>query len=249
MTNKINEMRKLINDFQKIIIKENVNNVDVPKYLYHATFKPLLKKIKYEGLGGTSAKQLWDDSKKGVVYLALDPNVAYSYAETVFDENDDIPESWEKKIIILVIDTENLNKDKFYLDTNVLDNEGDTVEYHGIIPFDAVVSIKTEDNLGKVTTKENTYLGSCVEVGDDNSCNYINDIFSDATEMAYYVGNPDDDDFGKSEEISREEFLKNIDISVVKPKKLKGDVGFYYIPNLKMYYIYNFDDGIHYFYQ
>lgn len=93
------------------------------------------------------------------------------------------------------------------------------------------------------------YLGSCVEVGDDNSCNYINDIFSDATEMAYYVGNPDDEDFGQSEEISREEFLKNIDISVVKTKKLKGDVGFYYIPNLKMYYIYNFDDGIHYFYK
>ena len=94
---------------------------------------------------------------------------------------------------------------------------------------------------------ENQYLGSCVEVGDDNSCNYINDIFSDATEMAYYVGDPDYNDFGESEEISRNEFFKNIDISVVERKVLKGKVGYYYIPNLKIYYIYNFDDGIHYF--
>ena len=100
------EMRKLIDVFKSSTIKEETHNVDVPKYLYHATFKPLLKKIKSEGLGGISANQLWEDSKKGVVYLAIDASVAYSYVETVFDENEDIPESWEEKIIILVIDTE-----------------------------------------------------------------------------------------------------------------------------------------------
>jgi len=105
------------------------------------------------------------------------------------------------------------------------------------------------DDFKKFIIKENQYLGSCIEVGDDNSYNYINDIFSDATEMAYYVGDPDNDDFGQSEEISRDEFFKNIYISVVKRKILKGEVGFYYIPNLKIYYIYNFDDGIHYFYK
>lgn len=141
------EMRKLIDVFKSSTIKEETHNVDVPKYLYHATFKPLLKKIKSEGLGGISANQLWEDSKKGVVYLAIDASVAYSYVETVFDENEDIPESWEEKIIILVIDTEKLDKSKFYLDKNVLDNEGDTVEYHGIIPFDAVVNIMTEYDL------------------------------------------------------------------------------------------------------
>ena len=141
------EMRKLIDVFKSSTIKEDTHNVDVPKYLYHATFKPLLKKIKSEGLGGISANQLWEDSKKGVVYLAIDASVAYSYVETVFDENEDIPESWEEKIIILVIDTEKLDKSKFYLDKNVLDNEGDTVEYHGIIPFDAVVNIMTEYDL------------------------------------------------------------------------------------------------------
>lgn len=144
---KSDEMRRLIDDFKKFIIKENMANIDIPKYLYHATFKPLLKKIKSEGLGGVSTNQLWSDSKKGVVYLAKDGNVAYSYAETVFDENDDIPESWEEKIIILVIDTEKLDRNKFYLDRNVLDNDGDTIEYHGIIPFDTVVNIMTEDDL------------------------------------------------------------------------------------------------------
>ena len=141
------EMRKLIDSFKSPIIKESNSNIEVPKYLYHATFKPLLKKIKTEGLGGVSSKPLWSDSKKGIVYLALDSSVAYSYAETVFDENDDIPESWEEKIIVLVIDTENLDKTKFYLDSNVLDNEGDTVEYHGVIPFDSVVKVMVGDDL------------------------------------------------------------------------------------------------------
>lgn len=146
---KNNEMRRMIDEFKKFTIKENVSNIDIPKYLYHATFKPLLKKIKLEGLGGPSAKRLWSDSKKGVVYLALNADVAYSYAETIFGENDDIPESWEEKIIILVIDTEKLDKNKFYLDRNVLNNEGDTLEYHGIVPFNVVVNIMTEDDLYK----------------------------------------------------------------------------------------------------
>ena len=61
---KSNEMRRIIDNFKKLTIKESVSNIKVPKYLYHATFKPLLKKIKSEGLGGSSAKKLWNDSKK-----------------------------------------------------------------------------------------------------------------------------------------------------------------------------------------
>jgi hypothetical protein len=144
---KSNQMGRLIDNFKSFTIKENNSNIEVPKYLYHATFKPLLKKIESEGLGGVSVKQLWDGSKIGVVYLALDANVAYSYAETVFDENEDIPESWEDKIRVLVIDTENLDKTKFYLDSNVLDNKGDTIEYHGVIPFNHVVNVMIEDDL------------------------------------------------------------------------------------------------------
>lgn len=134
-------MRNLIDGFKKFLIKENNSNVKVPKYLYHATFSPLLKKIKLEGLGGISSKPLWEDSKKGVVYLALDKDVAISYAETVFDENDDIPESWEEKIIVLVIDTENLDKSKFFIDSNIQNNDGDTLEYHGLIPSNSIVEV------------------------------------------------------------------------------------------------------------
>ncbi len=105
------------------------------------------------------------------------------------------------------------------------------------------------DDFKKFIIKESQYLGSCVEVGDNNSCNYINNIFSDATEMAYYVGDPDWDDFGQSEEITKEEFFKNVDVSIVKNKQYNGDVSFYYIPDLKIYYIYNFDNGIHYSYK
>lgn len=105
------------------------------------------------------------------------------------------------------------------------------------------------DTFKKNLINENQYLGSCVEVGDADSCNHINNIFSDATEMAYYVGDPDDNDFGQSEEISREEFFKKINSVVVNKKNLGTEVGFYYIPRLKIYYIYNFDTGIHYFYK
>jgi hypothetical protein len=93
------------------------------------------------------------------------------------------------------------------------------------------------------------YLGSCVEVGDEDSHNLINRIFSDATEMAYYVGNPDEDEWGKSEKISKKEFFNKINKDYVKKKQLKGQVVFYYIPDLDIYYIYNFDKDIHYFYK
>lgn len=100
----------------------------------------------------------------------------------------------------------------------------------------------------KYLLNESTYLGSCVEVGDEDSGNYINDIFSDATEMAYYVGDPDSGDIGRSKEIKKPVFLKNISLSSIDKKTLKGDVQFYYIPDLKIYYIYT-DDGIHHFYK
>jgi len=124
-----------------------------------------------------------------------------------------------------------------------------------VFKYNIYIDVKNKSNMKfindfkKFIIKENRYLGSCVEVGDDNSCNYINDIFSDATEMAGYVGDPDNDDFGQSEEITQDEFFKNVEESTVINTQLEGDVGFYYIPNLKMYYIYNFDDGIHYFYE
>ena len=102
--------------------------------LYHATYKPLLSKIKKEGLGGPSSKKNWPDSKKGIVYLSTDPEVAQSYAET----SEEVPESWLDQIIILKIKKSLLDRKKLSIDKNVKDNIGDTLEYKGIIPFDQI---------------------------------------------------------------------------------------------------------------
>lgn len=110
-------------------------------FLYHATFKPLLKKIQQEGLGGKSSKKLWDDSKSGLVYLATDPEIAGSFTESAFDENEDLPESWEDKIVVLVIDANKLDQFKLSLDKNIIDNDGHSLEYNGIIPWDFVIDI------------------------------------------------------------------------------------------------------------
>ena len=103
--------------------------MNIPKILYHATYKLRLKSIKLKGLGA-GGKRNWEDSQRGVVYLALDPNVAESYAET----SDMVPDEWLDSIVILKIATAGLDPNKFHIDSNVQDNTGDTVEYHGIIP-------------------------------------------------------------------------------------------------------------------
>jgi len=113
---------------------------EVPSYLYHATYKPLLKKIKEKGLDTSDSKKAWDDSVPGYVYLALDPYVAESYAE----ESEMVPESWLDNIIILKIDTSKLDKSKLFIDQNVQDNEGDTLEYRGVIPWSALKLYKED---------------------------------------------------------------------------------------------------------
>jgi hypothetical protein len=113
-------------------IKEEVENI--PQFLYHATYKPLLKKIKEKGLDTSDSKKAWDDSISGYVYLALDPYVAESYAE----ESEMVPESWLDNIVILKVDTSKLDKSKLFVDQNVQDNEGDTLEYRGVIPWEAL---------------------------------------------------------------------------------------------------------------
>ena len=122
---------------------ENLS-LEIPKYLYHATYKPLLRKIKEQGLGGKSSRRMWEDSKKGVVYLAKDKYDSISYAEVALENPPESlemrieEEDWENNIIVLKINTDHLDKTKFKLDQNVKDNEGDLFEYHGIIPFEFI---------------------------------------------------------------------------------------------------------------
>ena len=46
-----------------LLYKEEVENV--PPYLYHATYKPLLKKIEEKGLDTSDSKKAWEDSIPG----------------------------------------------------------------------------------------------------------------------------------------------------------------------------------------
>ena len=103
--------------------------------LYHATYLPFLDSIKANGLGTTENK-MWEDSKPGVVYLANDPWVAESYAESAELADEVLLDN----IIILEIDTTKLDSNKLFVDQNVLideDEENATWEYHGIIPWEA----------------------------------------------------------------------------------------------------------------
>lgn len=99
------------------------------EYLYHATYGARIKSIKQHGLL-TGKKKNWDDSKKHVIYLATDPDVAHSYAES----SDIVPDEWLDNIKILKVKKSNLDKTKLKIDSNVIDNDGSTVEYHDNIP-------------------------------------------------------------------------------------------------------------------
>ena len=99
--------------------------------LYHATYEDLIPSIERFGLGGKSSGYEWEDSKKGVVYLATDPEIAISYAET----NEEVPEDWLDNIVVFEVDSDKLDSYKLNVDQNVQDNDGSTYEYHGIIPM------------------------------------------------------------------------------------------------------------------
>jgi hypothetical protein len=109
--------------------------LEMSNILYHATYKPLLKRIKDEGLDTTKSKKAWEDSKPGLVYLAKDKDVAGSYAEA----SDMVPDSWLDNIVVLHIDANKLDRSKLSVDKNVQGNEGDTLEYAGVIPWSAIV--------------------------------------------------------------------------------------------------------------
>ena len=118
------------------LLKEESSNI-----LYHATYKPLLKKIQADGLDTTKSKKAWEDSKPGLVYLATDKDIAGSYAES----SDVVPDEWLDNIIILHIDTNKLDRSKISVDKNVQDNIGDTLEYAGIVPWSAIIKAERYD--------------------------------------------------------------------------------------------------------
>jgi len=112
---------------------ESTKSTDEDPYFYHATYTPVVPLIQKNGLGGGSWVKAWSDSKEGVVYLAKDPYVAYSYAET----SEEVPEEWLDHIVILKIKKDTLDPEKIKSDNNVIGDQ-DTLEYHGVIPWKAL---------------------------------------------------------------------------------------------------------------
>jgi hypothetical protein len=106
--------------------------MQVPKYLYHATYKAVLHRIREKGLDTNDVIQAYPDSVPGHVYLAKDPWAAISYAKC----SDDVPESWLYDIVLLEVDTTDLDPEKFFPDPNIQGNRGDSFVYEGEIPWE-----------------------------------------------------------------------------------------------------------------
>lgn len=100
------------------------------------------------------------------------------------------------------------------------------------------------------------YIGSCVDVGYNRGI--ISDIYSDATEMSQDVFDPNEDESNNSREITKQEFYKVFSENDVPKKALKGKQRYFYIfgnneriniDTAKLFYIYNEDQDIHYFFK
>ena len=102
------------------------------------------------------------------------------------------------------------------------------------------------------------YLGSCVDVDNDESSMEIKDYFSDATELSYIIGNPDENDYGKTSEINKEKFFEYINIKNVPMNVFDGELRYFYvcgdtindikIEDASFFIIYNETEDIHYFF-
>ena len=107
----------------------------VPEFLYHATYEALIPSIKRTGLDSREGELSWEFSIPGTVYLANDPWVAESYAET----SEVVPDEWIDEIVILKIASKDLDVEKLFDDRNVrTDEPSDTFEYHGVIPWNVI---------------------------------------------------------------------------------------------------------------
>ena len=104
-------------------------------------------------------------------------------------------------------------------------------------------------------TQSLKYIGNCVDVAYGR--NKICKIFPDATTMAKYVGNPDEDNWGDGEEITKDEFLSLIDIKQIPKQALVGESRYFYIDpygdltlnTAKYFFMYNIEQDIHYFFE
>jgi len=115
------------------------------KFLYHATYKPLLASIFEHGLNPSKGKPNWSDSSSSHVYLTTDPNLAEDFASN--SDIDSVDEDWYDQIIVLAIDVSKLDLDKLKVDENVdFDPDEEIYSYQnaGVIPYSAIDHIINE---------------------------------------------------------------------------------------------------------
>lgn len=141
----------------KDLIVENLNTTAIPDVLYHATFNALIPRIYQLGLLPKDDEILHNfGGIEPGIYLAENAEYAASMVEA--SENENIPEEWFSKIVIIRINTKKLNLSKLDVDPNVLPQEDeydDTVEpdstvysyiYRGTIPPSSFIDITDYDN-------------------------------------------------------------------------------------------------------
>jgi hypothetical protein len=133
-------MRITESKLRKLIRELLAEQAELPATLYHASYGPLADSIHQSGLGG-DRDTMWDDSVRGTVYLAVDPDIAFSYAETSDDAWDRFETGEGLEIVTFKIDTAQLDPSKFNIDQNVIGNKGDTLEYYGIVPPSALEEV------------------------------------------------------------------------------------------------------------
>ena len=136
----------LLREYVRELLTEQVK---LPPTLYHASYGPLADSIQQSGLGG-DRDTMWEDSVRGTVYLALDPEIAFSYAETSDDAWDKFETDAGLEIVTFEIDTS--NRDYFNLiDPDAFDQDAETWTW--------VLSI-TADMDANDTAKVRFYQGS-----------------------------------------------------------------------------------------
>jgi len=148
------------------LLKEGSVYGPSPEYYYHGTYNAWLPSIKKFGLSPEHSKPVWDFSKEGVVYLTDDYWDAEAYAENADEVSDEVHDSG---IVVLKVTGSKISPDKIHLDKN--QSEGNTNEYHGIIPWEAIEVANESEEL------ENTNLGA------DTNLEEAGGSHSDAKEM------------------------------------------------------------------
>lgn len=94
------------------------------------------------------------------------------------------------------------------------------------------------------------YIGSCVDV-DKNNNKQVCNFFPDASELSRVIENNTN-----ISQISKSEFEKCVDTSSGPKKATKGELEYYFVSIGKykineaaLFYIYNLDQDIHYFFK